>query len=148
MAKWRRLLLPAALLAVVIALGLWYTRARSLDAIVGNAEVVSLSALYNEATLTITDGGSVADISVWQTGDGLTPDDPVGAALTAALEERRYRATLLNLGPAGTGHERNSPALPGSGQWGIPVPDLWQRRTAHGGQGRWSVRLHRRPRTV
>ncbi len=97
MAKWRRLLLPAALLAVVIALGLWYTRARSLDAIVGNAEVVSLSALYNEATLTITDGGSVADISVWQTGDGLTPDDPVGAALTAALEERRYRATLLNL---------------------------------------------------
>ena len=26
MAKWRRLLLPAALLAVVIALGLWYTR--------------------------------------------------------------------------------------------------------------------------
>ena len=26
MAKWRRLLLPAALLAAVIALGLWYTR--------------------------------------------------------------------------------------------------------------------------
>ena len=97
MAKRRRLLLPAALLAAVIALGLWYTRPRSLDAIVGNAEVVSLSALYNEATLTITDGGSVADISVWQTGGGLTPDDPVGAALTAALEEGRYRATLLNL---------------------------------------------------
>ena len=96
MAKWRRLLLPAALLAAVIALGLWYTRPQSLDAIVGTAEVVSLSALYNEATLTITDGGSAADISVWQTG-GLTPDDPGGAALTAALEEGRYRAALLNL---------------------------------------------------
>ena len=42
MAKWRRLLLPAALLAVVIALGLWYTRPRSWDALVGNAEAAVL----------------------------------------------------------------------------------------------------------
>ena len=45
----RRLFLPAALLAAVlaaaIALGLWYTRPRSWDALVGNAEAAVLPTL-------------------------------------------------------------------------------------------------------
>ena len=98
----RRLFLPAALLTAVlaaaIALGLWYTRPRSWDALVGNAEAAALSALYSEATLTVTTGGgSTADVSTYRADGALAPDTPGGAALLSVLEDGRYRAALLNL---------------------------------------------------
>ena len=90
-----KLLCLAAVAAAVLLLCLWYTRPQPLSRLL-DGEITSLSAIWAEATLTVSDNQSIPDVLVFSL-PSTQAGQPGADGIIDALESGRYRAHFGNL---------------------------------------------------